>query len=93
MTLLLTTLSAVELSVWIGVGCWAWPKNLSVCHAGTASQQLMYSAPISASAAEDMSALIICAMVWIAPLLAGDGVLSDMKKCPPARLRALVSDK
>ncbi len=62
-------------------------------HAGTASQQLMYSAPISALAAEDMTALIICAMVWIAPLLAGDGVLSDMKKCPPARLRALVSDK
>ena len=40
-----------------------------------------------------MTALIICAVVWIAPLLAGDGVSSDMKKCPPARLRALISDR
>ncbi len=70
-----------------------WPKNSSVCRDGTASRQLMYSAPILASAAEDMTALIICAMVCIAPLLAGVGVLSDMKKCPLARLHALTSDK
>ena len=78
------------LSVCIGVGGWVWPKNLSVCRAGMASWPLMYSAPISASATDDMTALIICAVVCIAPLLAGVGMLSDMKKWPPARLHALM---
>ncbi len=41
MMLLLTTPSAVVLSVCIGVGGWGCPMYSSVCHAGTASQQLM----------------------------------------------------
>ena len=52
--------------------------------AGTASLQLMKSAPSSASAADDMTFLMICATVRTAPLL-GESVESfDMKKCPTA---------
>jgi hypothetical protein len=53
----------------------------------------MDKAPNLASAADDITAQIICAVVRIAPLLGGDGVLADMKKCPPAQLRAFLSFK
>ncbi len=58
-----------------------------------ASQQFMYRAPISASAADDITALMIFAIVRTAPLFGGSASLFDMKKCPPAWLRALVSDR
>jgi hypothetical protein len=58
-----------------------------------ASLQLMYRALISASAADDMTALMICEIVRIAPLLLGIVSSFDMKKCPPALLRALVSER
>ncbi len=58
-----------------------------------ASQQFMYRAPISASAADDIMALMICAIVRTAPLFGGSALLFDMKKCLPAWLRALVSDR
>ena len=51
----------------------------------------MYNAPNSASAAEDITALIIVAMVRIAPLLGGNLSSFDKKKCPPARLRDFFS--
>ncbi len=35
-----------------------------------------------------MTALIICAIVRMAPLFGGLAVLLNMKKCPPARLCA-----
>ena len=41
MMLLFTTPRAVVLLVCIGVGGCLWPKNLSVCHDGIASPQLM----------------------------------------------------
>jgi hypothetical protein len=91
--LLFTTLSAVVLSVCIGVGGSLCTKYSSVCQARMASLQLMYRAPISASAADDMTALMICEIVRIAPLLLGIVSLFDMKKCPPALLRALVSER
>ncbi len=50
-----------------------------------------YNAPNSASAADDITALIIVALVRIAPLLGGDMSLFDKKKCAPARLRAFFS--
>jgi hypothetical protein len=53
----------------------------------------MYGAPISASAADDMTAMNIYEIVRIAPLLLGIALLFDMKKCPPALLRALVSKR
>ena len=58
-----------------------------------ASRQLMKRAPSLASASEDMTALIICEMVMTAPLLGGMAELLDMKKCPPALLRAFVSER
>jgi hypothetical protein len=53
----------------------------------------MNSAPTSASAADDSTALIICEIVITAPLLGGVSVSLDMKKCPPALLRTLLSDR
>ncbi len=58
-----------------------------------ASLQLMFRAPISASAVDDMTALMICKIVRIAPLLPGILLLLDMMKCLPALLRALVSKR
>ena len=60
---------------------------------GTALRALMYSAPVSASAADDMTAFIISAMLWIAPLFGGRGTSSDKKWCPLALLRAFCSFK
>ncbi len=62
---------AVELSVWMGVcGC-GWPISSSVCRIDTAILALMNSAPNSASAADDITAFIICEIFNIAPLLIG----------------------
>ena len=50
-------------------------------------------APSSASAADDITARIICEMLRTAPLFAGMSSFDDINMCPPARLRALGSDK
>ena len=85
-TLFVTTACAAELPVYIGVvGC-GWPISDSVILCGTASLALIYVAPISASAADNMTALMIWATFKTAPLLAGIAALLDMKKFPPARL-------
>ena len=49
------------------------------------------NAPNSASAADDITALMIVALVRIAPLMGGDMSLFDKKKCLPAPLRAFFS--
>ena len=54
-----------------------------------ASRALMDSAPSSASAADDMTALMSCAKLSTAPLSSGSATSDERKKCPPARLRAL----
>ena len=51
------------------------------------------SAPSSTSAADDMTFLMICAMVRTARLLGGSTESFDMKKYLLARLRALVSER
>ena len=61
--------------------------------AGMASLQLMNSAPSSASAADDMTSLMILEIVKTAPLLGGNAVLLDIKKCPPAMLLDFVSER
>ena len=91
--LLFTTPSAVVLSVCNGVGGCLCPKYSSVFCAGMASRQLMKRVWISASASEDMTALMIWEIVRIEPFLLGMGSLLDMKKCPPALLCALVSER
>jgi hypothetical protein len=53
----------------------------------------MNSAPNSASAADDMTALIIWEILRMAPLLRGMLSFPAMNMWPPARLRALASDK
>ncbi len=69
--LLLITPLAIKLLVWIGVcGC-GWPISVSICHKYTASRALRYSAPNSASTADDMTAFMIVAMVKNALLLGG----------------------
>ena len=75
--LLLISPSAVVLSVWIGVLGWGWPISSSIWRRWTASFALMNSAPSSASAAHDITALMIVAIVRIAPLLGGNFLSFD----------------
>ncbi len=49
----------------------------------------MYKAPSSASAAEDITALMSCAKLRIDPLLIGFSTSDAMKKWPPAQLCAM----
>ena len=64
---------------------------MSALRAGMASRALRKMAPISASAALDITVLIRFAVLSTAPLFAGIGTSLARKKCPPARLRALGS--
>ena len=76
--LLVTTPCAVVLYVYIDVGGCVCPISSRAWRAGMASLQLMKSAPSSASAADDMTALMIFAIVNTAPLLVGNTVLFDI---------------
>ena len=60
---LLTTAADVELLAWIGDGGCFQPISIKVWRMGTISLDVMYSAPISASVAEDMTNLMILAIV------------------------------
>ena len=91
--LLVNSACAVELSVCIGVCVWGWPDSSSVVRMDTAVFVLMNNAPSSASAADDMTDLIICDMLRTAPLFIGISSSPAMNMWPPARLRALGSDK
>ena len=55
----LTMLSAVELSVWTGVGSCKWLISSKILRSSTPFHAFIYSAPISASAAEDITDLIM----------------------------------
>ena len=57
------------------------------------TQKFRKREPSSASAAEDMTDLIILATVNTETLLDGYDVLLDMKKCPPALLRDFDSER
>ena len=86
--LFVTTPNAVLLSVCIGVRGCLCPISFRSCRIATALHALMYNAPSSASAALDMTDLMIWDMFSTAPLFGGLSVSIDMKKCPPALLRA-----
>ena len=62
-----------------------------MCRASTASHQLIYRTPNSASAAEDTPVLILCEIMRTTPLLARFSAFSDMKKWPPDLIRDLIS--
>ena len=87
------TLSAIELSVCNGVGGCLCPISTRIILMYTASRVMMYSAPNSASVADDMTCFIMCAILSMAPLLGGLSVSCDRKNWPPARLRAFGSLK
>ena len=91
--LLVTTPCAVVLYVCIGVGGSVCTISSSARSAGVSSLKLMKSAPSSASAADDMTTLMILAIVNTDPLLGGNSVLFDIKKCSPDLLMDFVSDK
>eukprot|EP00956_Cyclotella_meneghiniana_P033015 scaffold92765_cov67-Cyclotella_meneghiniana.AAC.2 len=93
-TLPFTTASAIELSVCIGAGgCLCPNSSKTLCMYYTASRAIMYkNAANSASVAHDIIFLIMCAMLRMAPLLGGSSESNDMKKWPPALLRALFTE-
>ena len=91
--LLMTTPRAVVLSVYIGVGGCVWPIVSNPWRAGIASLQLMKRAPNSASAAEIMTAFMICEMARTDPFFFGMAELSDIKKFPHALLLSFNSDR
>ena len=91
MMVLLTTPAAVELLVWIGDGGFFQPVSINVWRMGTISLAIIYSAPSSASAAEDITNLMIWEIVRIAPFDLGVGSFSDKNMWAPAKLRALDS--
>jgi hypothetical protein len=59
----------------------------------TAVLGFMKSAPSSASAADDITARIICEILRTAPLFGGISLMLDMNMWPPARLRAFASER
>ena len=88
-----TNTRAVVLSVCIGIGGCLCPIYSTVFLDGMAWRELTKSAPISASAAEVITFLMIWAMLSTAPLFGGFSEWSDRKKCPPARLLAFGSER
>ena len=88
---LLTTTEAVELLVWIGDGGCFQPISINVWRMGTIYLAVMYSAPSSASAAEDMTNLMIREIVRIAPFHSGVGSFYDKNVWASLQLRDLYS--
>ena len=91
--LLVSSACAVELSVWMGVRGCECPNSSSVHRMDTAVLALMNSAPNSASAADDITAFMICEIFSSAPLLMGISSESAMNMWPPALLRAFNSKR
>ena len=91
--LLVSRACALELFVWMGVCICGWPSSLSVLCIDTAVLVYMNSTLSMASAADDITALIICNMLSTAPLLVGILSCPAMNMCPPAWLQAFSSDR
>ena len=87
---LVTTTFYVLLSIYSGVGGCLCLISSRAWRAGMAYLQFMNSAPSSASAADEMAVLIILATVNTDPLLGGNSVLLDIKKCLPDMILDLV---
>jgi hypothetical protein len=91
--LLVSRVCVVELSVWMGFCVCGWSSSLSILRIDTAVLALMNSMWSSASAAEDITALIICNMLSTATLLVGISSCPAMNMCPPAQLQAFGLDR
>ena len=72
------------------LGC-GHPISVRDWCSGTIALAQMKRSAISASAAEDMKFLMICATVRTGPLYVGTGTFSESIMCAPERLRALVT--
>ena len=84
--------SAVVLSNCIGVGCCGCPILCKQVLIGTNSWPLIYVTPISASAADPITLLIILYTVWMGPLRGGGSNRFLLKRFPPALLLACGAD-
>ncbi len=84
---------AVKFSVWMGVHDSECPISSSVLHMDTAVLALMNSAPSLASAADDITALIICKIFNTAPLFMGISSVPAMNIWPPALLQDFGSER
>ena len=91
MMVLFTTPAAVELSVWIEDGGCLQPISINVWRMGTIYLAVMYIAPSSDSAAEDITNLMIWEIMRIDPFHLGVGSFSDKNMWAPARLQGLDS--
>ena len=85
---LLVTPNAVELLYWMGVlGC-GHPIYMSAWRGGTIFLEMVKKPDSSASDADDMTFLIICAVVRTGPLWRGTGTYSESMMWAPTRLQA-----
>ncbi len=85
--LLVSSTCAVALLACIsGCGC-GWSSSVSIWCIKTAVFALMNRAPNSASAANDITAQIICEILRMASLLKGMLSFPAMNMCPPAGLQ------
>jgi hypothetical protein len=91
--LLVSSACAVKLLVWMGVRDCECPISLSVLHMDTAVLALTNSAPSLASAANDITALIICEIFNTALLFMGISSVPAMNIWPPALLLAFGSKR
>jgi hypothetical protein len=91
--LLVSIAWAVKLLVWVGVHVCRCPISLSVRCIETTILALMNNAPSVASAADDITTLIICKILSTAPLLMGMSSVPAMNMWLPALLQALGSDR
>jgi hypothetical protein len=91
--LLVSSACALKLSVWMEVHDCECPIYLSVLHMDTTVLALMNSAPSLASAADDITALIICEIFNTAPLFMGISFVPAMNIWPPALLQAFGSKR
>ena len=91
MMVLFTAPAYVELLVWIGNGGCFQPISINVWRMSTISLAVMYSTPISDSADEYITNLMIWEIVRMAPFHLGVGSSSDKNMRAPAQLCALGS--
>jgi hypothetical protein len=84
--LLVSSACAIALSVFIVLRGCGWPSSVRVWCIKTTVFTLMNRAPNSVSAADDMTAQIICKMMRKSPLLKGMSSFPAMNMCPPVRL-------
>ncbi len=91
--LLVSSACAVVLLVCIGVSGCGWLSSLSIWRIKVAVFALMKRAPNSASAADDMTAQIICKILRMVPLLKGLSSVPAMNICPPVQLHDFCLDR